>query len=138
MDVQAIIGEVARRHGILITSNEPGFAFLTMQEMVLEEHLAKVDRRLDAFERDRVAKWSEQDERARWVSQELISLAGKRAADMLGMTVQALSLELRRLANEAASARLEALDAKTSARRWALISGGSALVAAGIALGRLL
>ncbi len=47
LDVERIIAEVAGRHGVLLRPDDPAFALVTINRLVLESHLAHLEARLD-------------------------------------------------------------------------------------------
>ena len=42
MKVQDLIGEVAKRHNVLVDPSDPVFIAVTLNELLLEEHVAKL------------------------------------------------------------------------------------------------
>jgi hypothetical protein len=130
--VEALIGAVAARHGILLKPDEPAFALVTINELLLErsarelaEHL---DRRLKDFE-------------------ESIRRVEVRAGRLLAQEVKAAAAEVRtELQRDIDAARVNAAElvhrVEAAHRHWALIRWGviglvfgAALFASGVWLG---
>ena len=57
-DREALIAEVAKRHKILLDPDDPAFAFITINEIVLSRAIAIVEAKLEAMEQ-RLAQISE-------------------------------------------------------------------------------
>lgn len=45
-DARALIGEVARRHGITLRPDDPAFALVTLNQLVLEQAVERLDERI--------------------------------------------------------------------------------------------
>jgi hypothetical protein len=43
MDVRELIGEVARRHNVLVSADDPVFVGVTLNELLLAEHVRRVE-----------------------------------------------------------------------------------------------
>lgn len=137
LDIERLIGEVARRHNVLLSPDDPIFVAVTLNELVAARTLARAQAALDAMRAGMADAAAEQREAAKAVAAELITRAADYAAQEIrhaGGGVQAAiasaaAEELARLS--AASAGAQA--AQLSAWRAALL----AATAAGLILGTL-
>ena len=74
-DREALIAEVAKRHKILLDPDDPAFALITINEIVLSRAIAIVEARLKEMEQ-RIAQISEQETEAAKAIGETIITAG--------------------------------------------------------------
>jgi uncharacterized membrane protein YdbT with pleckstrin-like domain len=71
MDVQRLIGEVARRHNVLVDSTDPIFLTVTLNELLLSEHVQKLQVALEQASRGVTAASSLQADSAKRVAEDL-------------------------------------------------------------------
>ena len=139
MDVQRLIGEVAKRHNVLITENDPILVTLTLNELLLAEYLERVHARVQAAEDEISAGVAQSLAASKDIAAQLVTGAAGYVAEQVkaaGASVQAELLEaLRREVNAAR----EAAEQAARAKRYALSAAGVTLAAvallAGIAWG---
>ena len=82
-DREALIAEVAKRHKILLDPDDPAFALITINEIVLSRAIAIVEARLEAMER-RLAQISEkQIEAAKAIGEAIITAGAVYVAERL-------------------------------------------------------
>ena len=82
-DREALIAEVAKRHKILLDPDDPAFALITINEIVLSRAIAIVEAKLEAMER-RLAQISEkQAETAKAIGEAIITAAAAYVAERL-------------------------------------------------------
>jgi hypothetical protein len=82
-DREALIAEVAKRHKILLDPDDPAFALITINEIVLSRAIAIVEARLQQMEQ-RLAHISEkQAETAKAIGEAIITTAAAYVAERL-------------------------------------------------------
>ena len=82
-DREALIAEVAKRHKILLDPDDPAFALITINEIVLSRAIAIVEAKLEAMER-RLAQISEkQTETAKAIGEAIITAGAAYVAERL-------------------------------------------------------
>ena len=82
-DKEALIAEVAKRHKILLDPDDPAFALITINEIVLSRAIAIVEARLQEMEQ-RLAHISEkQVETAKAIGEAIITAAAAYVAERL-------------------------------------------------------
>ena len=82
-DREALIAEVAKRHKILLDPDDPAFALITINEIVLSRAIAIVEAKLEAMEQ-RLAQISEkQTETAKAIGEAIITAAASYVAERL-------------------------------------------------------
>jgi len=101
MKVQELIGEVARRHNVLVDPSDPVFIAVTLNEILLAEHTERIEAALKQAEA-RIADLSARQLRsARWIAAALIADASALLGDQLRAAGPALGAELRAILGEA-------------------------------------
>jgi len=132
MDVQRLIGEVARRHNVLLGPDDPILVTLTLNELILTGYLERVQALLEAAQDQTSAGTAQHLVAAQETAARLVSEAGGYVAGQLaeaGAGVQGRLLEAVGRELEAAQA---AARAAAQAGRIAIVA---ALVAVGVACG---
>ena len=82
-DREALIAEVAKRHKILLDPDDPAFALITINEIVLSRAIAIVEAKLEAMEQ-RLAQISEkQTETAKAIGEAIITAGAAYVAERL-------------------------------------------------------
>ena len=82
-DREALIAEVAKRHKILLDPDDPAFALITINEMVLSRAVAIVEAKLQETEQ-RLGQISEkQTDTAKAISESIITAAASYVAERL-------------------------------------------------------
>ena len=82
-DREALIAEVAKRHKILLDPDDPAFALITINEIVLSRAIAIVEAKLEEMEQ-RLAQISEkQTETAKAIGENLITAGAAYLAERL-------------------------------------------------------
>ena len=82
-DKGALIAEVAKRHKILLDPDDPAFALITINEIVLSRSIAIVEAKLEAMEQ-RLAQISEnQTETAKAIGEAIITAGAAYVAERL-------------------------------------------------------
>jgi len=80
-DREALIAEVAKRHKILLDPDDPAFALITINEIVLSRAIAIVEAKLEAMEQ-RLAQISEkQTETAKAIGEAIITAGAAYVAE---------------------------------------------------------
>lgn len=142
MDVQRLIGEVARRHNVLVSPDDPIFVAVTLNELLLGEHVQRLQAALDHANRTAVESSAEQVENARRVAFHLISDGARFSADQVRSAGATLRIELERSARDTLKAHRATLSEverhRKASDRSALVAMASAVLALGLLLARVM
>ena len=82
-DREALIAEVAKRHKILLDPDDPAFALITINEIVLSRAIAIVEAKLEAMERRLAQISAQQAETAKAIGEAIITAAAAYVAERL-------------------------------------------------------
>ncbi len=94
-DREALIAEVAKRHKILLDPDDPAFALITINEIVLSRAIAIVEAKLEGMEQ-RLAQISEkQTETAKAIGEAIITAGATYVAERLKDAVADLVEKVR-------------------------------------------
>jgi len=115
IDVQRVIAEVAARHNILLTPDDAAFALVTMNELVLEELVDRVEARIreslsvfDASARDAEGRV------ARMIANEM-ERSGARVRQQIENDIRDATVNARKLLEQVAKAHRRLLSARMTA-----------------------
>ncbi len=138
MNVQDLIGEVARRHNVLVDPEDPVFVAVTLNELLLAEHVQKVQAALDRAEQVAQHATSRHLETVRSTAASLIEDSSKHVADQLRGTGAALRAPLRHAVRDlvvaAEDAASEAARQRRAAQWAAAVAIGCACLVVGMAM----
>ncbi len=138
MNVQDLIGEVAKRHNVLVDPQDPIFVAVTLNELLLADHVQKVQAALDRAEAKTDHATSRYIEKARFAAASLMTDSGKQLGDQLRQAGTALGAHLQHVVRElvlaAEAAAAEAAREKRAARWAAAVAMGCTFVVVGMAL----
>lgn len=133
MDVQRLIGEVARRHNVLVDPADPIFVAVTPNELLVAEYLENVQAAISRAEATATAASAQQVEGARRAAAQLMTESAKHVADQVRAAGSALRLQLDQLiCGSLACARAAAVEA-SSYRRVSLWAAALAVACACVA-----
>jgi predicted metal-dependent hydrolase len=82
-DRDALIAEVAKRHKILLDPDDPAFALVTINEIVLSRAIAVVEAKLEAIEQRLTQISEKQTETAKAIGESIITAAASYVAERL-------------------------------------------------------
>ena len=82
-DREALIAEVAKRHKILLDPDDPAFALVTINEIVLSRAIAIVEARLTEMEQRFAHISGQQTETAKTIGESIITAAASYVAERL-------------------------------------------------------
>jgi Transcriptional activator TraM len=82
-DREALIAEVAKRHKILLDPDDPAFALITINEIVLSRAIAIVEARLKETEQRLAHLSAQQTETAKAIGEAIITAAASYVAERL-------------------------------------------------------
>lgn len=138
MNVQDLIGEVARRHNVLVDPEDPVFVAVTLNELLLAEHVQEVQAALERAEQVAEHATSRHLEKVRWTAASLIADSSKHLADQLRGAGSALRAQLqhvvRELAQAAEAAAAESARQRRAAQWAAAVAIGCACLVVGLAV----
>ena len=117
-EIQRLIGEVAKRHKIVLTDDEPVFVVLTIFKLAIERYLEKADQLLTSQREASVGVMERAASAAKGQAEALITSAADYVAKQVKGSIGELS---EALAKEAVAERARIDAAARSARRalWA-------------------
>jgi len=130
MKVQDLIGEVAKRHNVLVDPSDPIFVAVTLNELLLAEHVAKVEAALERAEDALAMAASRHLEKTRWTATTLIANSSAALSEQLKAAGPALRSQLQHAVREmvlaAGAAAAEAARQKRASQRAAAVAIASA------------
>jgi hypothetical protein len=142
MDVQDLIGEVARRHNVLVTADDPVFVGVTLNELLLAEYVRRVETSLGHARREIAADAAQRLDEISWAADQVIARGARDASDQIRAAGASVKLQLERSLLDALSsvnARVRAVERHRRFAFWsALVTAGCVLFTSGMALARLL
>ena len=97
MDVQHLIGEVARRHNVLVEPGDPIFVAVTLNELLVAEYVDAVELALARAEKTAWAASREHAEQARQAASQLMTDTAKQLGEQVRVAGSALRLQLEQL-----------------------------------------
>jgi hypothetical protein len=122
MNVQDLIGEVAKRHNVLVDPHDPVFVAVTLNELLLAEHVQKAQAALDRAAQLTAHASSRHLETVRLTAAHLIADSSKHLADQLRGAGSALRVQLQHAVSElvvAAEAAASEAARQRRAAQWA-------------------
>lgn len=111
MDAQSLIGEVAKRHGILLDRNDPVLVTVTLNEIVLRNCVEQVKRTVEESQVQTMTASAQQVNDARKIASELVTRTGGYVAEQVRVAGAAVRTELEAVLK----AELEHLSAERKA-----------------------
>ena len=137
LDIQRLIGEAARRHGVLLEPNDPLFLTVTLNELVLAHYLERARAAVEAAQDQISAGAIQQREAAKAVARQVIAGGVEALAKANARAAAELQAAIRRtLAEELTAVRqagAEASEARRSAWMAALAAVGLVCLLTGAA-----
>jgi len=143
MDTQHVIGEVAKRHGVLLTEHDPVFALVTLNELLVGELLGRVQATVDGAQDRTAVACAQQVEAAKKTSAHLVtSAAGYMAEQLRGVMKTESEALCEKIGGVIAAERARADEAVRDALRAvgrsrvaAAVAVASSALAVGLAIG---
>ena len=130
LEIERLIGEVAKRHGVLIGRDDPVFMTITLNEIVLKRALQEMRAAVTAAQDEMAAGMAQQTAAAKTIGETIITAAAKHVETQLRSAANDAAQEI----NTALAARLAearaAADRATAATRIAEWAAGFAVAAA--------
>jgi hypothetical protein len=80
-DMEQLIGQVAQRHGLLLSRDDPVLVSVTLNELILKDLLRQIDSSLDQAKQEIGALSVKQTETAKTIAEQLITAAAGYIAD---------------------------------------------------------
>lgn len=138
MNVQDLIGEVAKRHNVLVDPQDPIFVTITLNELLLAEHVQKMQASLERAEKAAALASSRHLEVTRRTAADLVADSSRHVSDQMRAAGSALRTQLQQLVQQlVASAEAAASEAARQRRasEWAAaVAIGCACLVAGMAM----
>lgn len=130
MDLQRLVGEVARRHNVLVDPSDPIFVAVTLNEILLAEHVRKIEKALDQANRSIAAASTLEVEKAKRIAAQYIAQGAQHSADQ----VRAVGLVIRAELEAAIAGSIRAArDSASAAARDRALAVRAAMVTAACA-----
>jgi hypothetical protein len=85
MNVPALIGEIARRHNVLVSVDEPVFVGVTLNELLLAEHVRRIEGSLERAKASLDALSARRLAEARWVAEHVVAKRTRDAGEQVRM-----------------------------------------------------
>jgi CHASE3 domain sensor protein len=138
MNVQDLIGEVAKRHNVLVDPQDPVFVAVTLNELLLAEHVQKLQTALERAEKAAALASSRHLEVTRRTAADLLGDSGRHVSDQVRAAGSAVRTQLQQLVLQlVAAAEVAAIEAARQRRasQWAAaVAIGCACVVVGMAV----
>jgi hypothetical protein len=134
MDVQELIGEVAKRHNVLVDPKDPIFIAVTLNELLLEEHVRAVQAAVERAQTNIAAGSRHQVENAKQAATILMVDSAKYAAEQVRSAGAHLHAQLEQLLQDATRAAQVAAAAAECHRLQSRWSAAVAVISASIAV----
>lgn len=142
LNTKELIGEVAKRHGVLLGPTDPVLVTVTLNELVVGRLIEHVAARMEAASNDFSAAAVQQRQAAAASASALITEAAQYMAEQAHQVGDELADRIaERIARETKAARADAQSAVAAARRiktTAIYAAGTAIAAAALAVGLVL
>ncbi len=139
MNVQQLIGEVARRHNVLVDPDDPIFIAVTLDELLLAEHLQRVQLALSQAEQAAALASGRHVESAKLAAAQLMMDGARHVSDQVRVVGSALRKELEHLVRDhvmtAQMAAAESVHHRRTSQWCAAIAVACACLVMGIAGG---
>jgi hypothetical protein len=113
LEIERLIGEVAKRHGVLIGRDDPVFMTITLNEIVLKRALQEMRTAVTAVQDEMAAGMAQHTAAAKTIGENIITAAAAHVETQLRSTAADAAQEI----NAALAARLA--EARSSADRAA-------------------
>lgn len=142
LSVQELIGEVAKRHNVLLGSNDPILVTLTLNELIVAGYVDRINVALVDMLDQLSGAQAQHVEAAREIASSIITQASDYGANQVKSLVDELAATLRASLTADVQAAHAAAEQAQQARKGAVLAlvGAAVLVAlaAGLLLGRLI
>jgi hypothetical protein len=112
IDVQRLIAEVAARHNVLLKPDDAAFALVTMNELVLEEVVERVEAHIGASLAAFEASTKDAERRAARMIADEVDRSGARMRQQIESDIGDASLKARKLLDQVADAHRRLLSAR--------------------------
>jgi hypothetical protein len=134
MDVQELIGEVARRHNVLVDPKDPIFVAVTLNEILLEEHVRAVQAAVEQAQRTIGTGARHHVENAKQVATVLMVEGAKYAAEQVRAAGAKVHAQLEQVVQDSVRTAESAAAAAEFHRLQSRWSAAVAVVCASIAI----
>jgi hypothetical protein len=132
LDLKRITAEVAARHGMLVSPDDPAMLLVTMNELVLEQVIGNIETRMEDIVSDTEAVLRSAQQEATGSIEKEARKAGSAVREEIQKDIEAGRLHARELIVE-----LNRAYSRSTVRRWVAfgVIAASGLLVLGISLG---
>ncbi len=138
MNVQDLIGAVAKRHNVLVDPQDPIFVAVTLNETLLAEHVQKMQAALERAEKAAALASARHLEVTRRTAADLLIDSSRRVSDQMRAAGSAVRTQLHHLLQQlvaaAEAAATEAARQRRASQWAAAVAMGCACLVAGMAV----
>jgi len=134
-DIEEAISEVARKHNLLLSADDPLLVTVTLNEAILSRIIARQNEAIEAAQDQISAGAAQQIETAREVASLIVTGAADYVAAEVRAAITALKDELLAAVTAQKAEALRAAEAAGQAQRIARYAAVTVLVAIGVLLG---
>jgi hypothetical protein len=115
IDVQRLIAEVAARHNVLLKPDDAAFALVTMNQLVLEELVERVEARIGASLAAFEASTKDTERRAARMIADEVDRSGARMRQQIESDIGDATVKARKLLEQVTQAHRRLLSARVTA-----------------------
>lgn len=127
MDVRELIGEIAKKHDVLLGKNDPIFVTVFLNELILRDQLEQLKRSTERGNREAERQALARIEKALSAATVVLNQAADRAGDRVGKKLEQLLPQLEQVLSQATHAA-NAADEARDFRNASLIAAAVAFV----------
>jgi hypothetical protein len=117
-DIQRLIGEAAKRHGVLLGPHDPLFITVTLNELVLAHHIERTQAAIKATQDQIAAGAAEHRQATKAMADRAIAGGANYVAKVIGAAVAEIEPALRMVADQQIAAIRQADFEEQEARRY--------------------
>jgi hypothetical protein len=97
MNVPDLIGEIARRHNVLVSADDPVLVGVTLNELLLAEHVRRIEGSLERAKASLDALSARRLAEARWVAEQVVAKGAREAGEQVRLAGSDIRSELERV-----------------------------------------
>jgi hypothetical protein len=138
MDAQQLIGEVAKRHNVLVDPDDPILIVMTLNEILFTDYVQKMQAAVERENKSAALTTHQTIENAKRLASQLVSGGASYVSEHVRVAGAALRQELERLVREARQSAQTAMAESARHRKASQWAAAVAIACAGLTLGTAL